>query len=163
MRKHLILAVASVLLAGRASAGPLDSPLPALSGGKASLYGTISGVVNAGGLATLISCTNQGPEAMPVTIGLFVDVGGDPCNNEVTTAVTIAPGGTELFSTGNNIASSYFSTHPISTPEMFISVGSARIVVGGKGAFCHAVVSDMYNSPPSTSYTLPIALKGKPR
>lgn len=163
MRKHLTLAIASILVAGSASAGPLDSPMPVLSSGKPSLLGTVSGVVNAAGLSTYFSCTNQSPDAVLVTVGLFLDGGGDPCNNEAAAAVSIAPGGTEMLATGNNVASSYFSTHPISTPEMFLAIGSARILTTGKGVICSVVVSDNSGSPPMTSYALDVAIKGKQR
>jgi len=161
MRKHLILAVASVLVAGSASAGPLDSPLPTLSTGKATLVATVSGVVNAAGLATFFSCTNQSPEAVQMTVGIFVDDGGDPCNDEATAAVTIPPGGTRVMSTQNNVQSSYFSTNPVSVTDMFIAIGSARVLSTGKGMACSSWVADVYDSPPSSSYSLAMAFRGK--
>jgi hypothetical protein len=161
MRTSLTLAVASVLLAGQSSAGPLDSPLPTLSIGKPAVAFTVSGVVNAAGLATFFSCTNQSAEPMMMTVGLFVDGGGDPCNDEAAAAVTIPPGGTKMMSTQNNVQSSYFDSSPISTPEIFLAIGSARIVTTGKGAVCAVHVSDVYGSPPMSSYALPIAGRGK--
>jgi len=163
-RIRVSLAAALVALAASmAQAGPLDSTLPVLSSGKPAILGTVSGVVNGGGLATFFSCTNQSAISMQMTVGIFVDGGGDPCNDEAAAAVTIPPGGTKLIATQNNADSSYFSTSPASTVDMFIAIGSARILTTGKGAVCSAFVADVSNSPPSSSYALAVAIKGKQR
>ncbi|TMJ17678.1 MAG: hypothetical protein E6G94_01755 [Alphaproteobacteria bacterium] len=163
-KKHLILAVASVLIAGRASAGVLDSPLPDLGGGgKTALNYAVSGVVNAAGLATFFSCTNPSSVSVHVSVELFADDGGDPCNTASTVAVTVGPGATAMFSTQNNVQSSFFSSTPLMSVDMFMAAGSARVISDGKTLLCSAFVADVYNSPPMSMMSLSLVSRGKPK
>lgn len=163
MTKHLrlCLALASVLSAGRASAGILDSPLPMLGGVQSAHLYSVTGVVSAAGLATFFSCTNPSSSTVSFSVQVFVDGGGDPCNDAAAAAVSIPPGGTKLLSTQNNVQSSFFDSSPIGATDMFITIGSARIVSTAKDLLCTVFVADVYNSPPMTMMRLNAGKKGK--
>jgi hypothetical protein len=147
--------------AGTASAGVLDSPVPLLGGQKTSIAYAVTGVINGAGLGTLFSCTNTSSAAMMVSVDLFVDAGGAPCNDSSAVAVTIDPGATKMFSTQNNVQSSFFSTVPLTAVDMFLALGSARIIATGKGLICSGMVADVYNSPPTSMIPLVMAARGK--
>jgi hypothetical protein len=161
MRNTLL--VASLLVPLSSHAGILDSPLPLLGGTKSAHIYSVSGVVNAAGLGTFFSCTNPSSDTVMVSVELFVDAGGAPCNDASTVAVSLAPGATKLFSTQNNVESSFFSTQPLTAVPMFLSIGSARVVATGKALVCTAFVADVYNSPPSSMMPLNVARIGKQR
>jgi hypothetical protein len=157
-----ILACSSLLaFAGTARAGVLDSPLPTLNGVKTSLAYAATGVVNAAGLATLFSCTNTSSSTVSASVELFTKEGGDACNTADSVDVPLDPGESVMFSTQNNVESSFFDTQPLTAVDMFMSLGSARIVTTGKGVLCTAMVADMYNSPPQTLAQLTLASRGK--
>ncbi|HEY2775006.1 MAG TPA: hypothetical protein VGK20_13245 [Candidatus Binatia bacterium] len=162
-RSSLIPALALLVVAGVSYAGVIDSPLPTLGGKGSVMNYAVSGVVNAGGLATIFSCTNTSSSDVTISVELFVDAGGNPCNDANAAAVTAPAGGTVMFSTQDNIQSSFFSTHPLSTPPMFLSVGSARVVSTGKALICSAFIADVYNSPPQSMTPLVLTAKGKQR
>lgn len=157
-----ILACASLLaFAGTARAGVLDSPLPTLNGEKTSLAYAASGVVNAAGLATLFSCTNTSSITMSASVELFTKEGGNACNSADTVDVSLAPGESVMFSTQNNVESSFFDTQPLTSVDMFLAMGSARILATEKGLFCTAMVADVYNSPPMSMSQIVLAARGK--
>jgi hypothetical protein len=153
----------SVFVAGTASAGILDSPLPVL-GGKPSAHNfSVSGVMNAAGLATFFSCTNPTSADVMISVELFTDAGGNPCNDAAAVAATVPAGGTVLFSTQNNVQSSFFSSSPLTSVDMFLALGSARIVSTSKSLVCTAFLADVYNSPPMSMTPLNVAARGKQR
>jgi hypothetical protein len=164
MKKSIsrVLACASLLaLAGTARAGVLDSPLPTLGGVKTTLAFAASGVVNAAGLATLFSCTNTSSSTISVSVELFVDAGGNACNSADDVDVALDAGQSVMFSTQNNVQSSFFDTQPLTAVDMFLALGSARIVTTGKGLICTAMVADVYNSPPQSMSQIVLARGGK--
>jgi hypothetical protein len=158
-----LLVAASLILPSAAAAGILDSPLPLLGGAKGAHLYSVSGVVNAAGLGTFFSCTNPSSDTVMVSVELFVDAGGAPCNDAAAVAVSLPPGGTKLFSTQNNVESSFFSTQPLTAVPMFLSIGSARVIGTGKALVCTVFVADVYNSPPSSMMPLNVARAGKQR
>jgi hypothetical protein len=164
-KARLVLAGSSLLLLlpGAVRAGILDSPPPDLQGHKSQVSFSASGVINAAGLGTFFSCTNPSSVAVLISVELFTDAGGDPCNDASSVSVSAPPGGTVMFSTQNNVESSFFSTQPLTAVDMFLSLGSARIVSTGKGLVCTAFVADVSNSPPSSMMPLKLVLKGKQR
>jgi hypothetical protein len=164
MRKsmfRIVTCASALVLAGQANAGVLDSPLPTLGGVKTSLAFAASGVINAAGLATLFSCTNTSSDPVSASVELFVDAGGSPCNTADDVDVELDPGESVMFSTQNNVQSSFFSTQPLTAVDMFLSLGSARIVATGKGLLCTAMVADVYNSPPQSMSQIVLAVRGK--
>jgi hypothetical protein len=153
---------ALVLAPAVARAGVLDSPVPSLGGLKTYNLYSVTGVVNAAGLGTFFSCTNPSTDTtVQVSVELFVDAGGDPCNSAATAAVSLAPGETKLMATQNNVQSSFFSSHPLTSVDMFMSIGSARIISNGKALLCDVFVADVYNSPPSSMMHLNLISRGK--
>jgi hypothetical protein len=158
---QLIASTSLLMLATGATAGVLDSPLPTLAGQKSSLAFTAAGVINAAGLATLFSCTNSSSDPVVASVELFVDAGGDACNDANAVAVSLAAGQSVMFSTQNNVESSFFSTRPLTSVPMFLSLGSARIVATGKGLLCTAMIADMFNSPPQSMASIVLAARGK--
>jgi hypothetical protein len=162
--KYLVpAAILSVVLAGppAAMAGVLDSPLPTLGGAKTALNYVVTGVVNAGGLGTMFSCTNTSSTPIAVTVEVFADDGAAPCNSGAADAVTLAPGVTVMFSTQNTSDSSFQATQALSSP--YLAVGSARIVSNAKALACSAFIADVYNSPPTSMVPLNVVARGKQR
>jgi len=162
MKASLLIAgvLVASLVPGGARAGVLDSPIPSLNGHKTQNLYSIPGVVNAGGLATFVSCTNTEDVPVDVSVELFVDDGGDPCNDANAVAQTLAAGATKLFTTMNTSDSSFFSSYPLTTVPMFLSIGSARVLATGK-VLCTAFIADVYNSPPSSMVSLRMGAKGR--
>ena len=144
-----------------ARAGILDSPIPQLNAQKTSSLFTASGVVSAGGLATLFSCTNASTDAADVSVQLFGD-DGTLVNDAASVAVTVGVGGTALFSTNENVDSSFFSTHPLTAVPLLLTLGSARII-GTDKFVCTAFVADVYNSPPNSITPINLFAKSKQR
>ncbi|HYC54161.1 MAG TPA: hypothetical protein VEL28_04405 [Candidatus Binatia bacterium] len=161
--RTVIASASLVLLPATAVAGVLDSPLPLLQGQKSNHIYSVSGVVSAAGLGTFFSCTNPSTLSVLVSVELFTEGGGDACNDASSVSVSIAPGETVLFSTQNKVQSSFFSTQPLTAVDMFLSLGSARIVSTGKALLCSAFVADVYNSPPMSMTQLNLMAKGKQR
>jgi hypothetical protein len=162
-RTFLVVSVL-VLAPAIARAGIADSPLPLLGGIKSNSLFSVTGVVSAAGLGTFFSCTNPSPdETVAASVELFVDAGGNPCNDAASVAVTLSPGETVLFATQNNIESSFFSSQPLTAVDMFLSIGSARIISTGKTLVCDAFVADVYNSPPSSMMKLNLIYRNKPK
>jgi hypothetical protein len=168
VRKRLLPqlpAAASLLLAlaGPVHAGIVDSPTPDLGGQKSLHLWSASGVITAAGLGTIFSCTNPLTTPVYVSVELFVDSGGAPCNDASAAAVSVPAGGTVVFATQNSADSSFISAHALSPTPMYLSGGSARVVSTGKGVLCSAFVADVYNSPPMSMTPIVLVARGKQR
>jgi hypothetical protein len=147
--KRFILATSLVLLTTHAApvwAGIADSPVPQLSGQKTSHLYSVSGVVNAGGLGTFVSCTNAASSPAIVAVEVFTDSGGAPCNAAADNAITVNPGVTVMFAS-QNVDSAFFATTPMFSLPTYIPLGSLRILSTQKSVLCSAWLADAYNVP----------------
>jgi hypothetical protein len=162
MRKSILLAGLVLAIASPAlvRASIFDAP-PSLKGQKTSRLLTVPGVMTAGGLGTFFSCTNLSQAPAVISVELYVEDGLDACNDANAVSVTAPPGATVMFSTQNTADSSFPSSVPLSTPPMYLRLGSASILSTSKSVVCTAFIADVYNSPPLSMATLRTMKKGK--
>jgi len=153
--KTLLLAAGLAVLAtypATARAGIADSPVPALQGQTAVDLFSVAGVTTAGGLGTYFSCTNKSPIAALVSVEVFGEEGGAPCNDASAVSVSVAPGASVMFAT-QDVNSAFFSAHLLTSVPVYLGVGSARIlstVKKKKGLLCTAFVADASTAPPTS-------------
>ncbi len=154
-----LLALAfSLTCAVPAHAGIADSPLPVLQAGTTTLFlYSVPGVVVGGDLGAYFSCTSTDTTAMTVGVEVFSSGGGGPVNDATATAVNLASGATVIFGTGPSAEYGVDQTLGIGD----LPHGSARILSTSKKLICTAWVADRFNTPPQTSWQLPIIAKLK--
>ena len=154
--------IAGLVIAGlpglaAAQQGPL-TPVPA----DQFLVYVFTGVVNdtsAGDLtATLVSCTNVGPEAIDVTVELFNSAG----NLAGTDTQALTPGETETWESSN--APTIAGSAVTMTTSGIFDAGSGRILASTKKALllCTAQAIDAESTPAMHLADLPIVSVGKP-
>ncbi len=152
-RRSVMAALGLLCLTSAASAGVVDSPLPAPF---TKHVFTVPGLASIGNLRHFFSCTNL--DSVSVTIGVehFGSLGGGPCNDVVADSLSVAPGGTAVFGTGaspNMAVDSLLSS--------LCGHSSARILATSKKIACDAFVMDPLNSPPTSGWPLRIIAKTK--
>ena len=155
MRRALVL---SLVLATRAFAGVVDSPLPVLSAGQTTYHlFTVPGAISGGGLATFFSCTSLDTATMQVGVELFASPGGAPSNDAAATSLSVAQGATVMF--GTSAAAGLSISSSLGGGSM--SKGSARILATSKKLACTAFLADVSNAPPTSMTYLTIIAKTK--
>ncbi len=149
MKKFILLvALALTISAPVLAHATIFDPPPSLKGQKSVRLFTVPGVVTAGGLATIFSCTNLSQAPAVVGIQLYREDDPEACNDADAGSVTLAAGATVSIATNNSPDSSFFSSVPLTTPPMYMPVGSASILSTNKSVFCEAKLVDIANSPP---------------
>jgi len=148
------------LISSTASAGIADSPLPVLEAGKKTLFlYSVPAVIAGGYLGTFFVCTSTDTASQQVSVEIFGNLGGGPCNDAAADSRSVLPGAAVSFATsppineilGGTIADSYVCGT--------IGHGSARILSTSKKLECTAFVGDWFNSPTQTSWQLTIIKK----
>ncbi len=160
-------AAAAVILAVHLSTAPIvhagiaDTPLPVLVTGKTTLLlYSVPGVIRgASDLVTVFICTSTDTASQQVGVEIFPRGGGGPCNDAAATSLSIAPGGTAVFSTGSISNELLGNQGPDSV--VLGCLGSGRILSTSKKLECTAFVGDGVNNPPSTSWQLTVIAKLK--
>jgi len=162
MRKLIVLGALALAISSPALARAtiFDAP-PPLKGQKSLRVFTVPGVMTASGLGTFFSCTNLSSAPATISVELYVEDGGNACNDASAVSVTAAPGATVLYSTQNTSDSSYPTSLPLSTPPQYLALGSASILSTTKSVACSAFVADVYNSPPMSTYALTMVKKAQ--
>jgi len=152
MKILLLVAGFAVLAAYPATtrAGIVDSPVPTLRGQTAVNLFSVTGVTTAGGLGTYFSCTNGSPITAIVSVEVFGEDGGAPCNDASAVSVSVAPGASVMFAT-QDVNSAFFSAHLLTPVPVYLGVGSARFLsTVKKGLLCTAFLADAYTAPPTS-------------
>jgi hypothetical protein len=156
MKRRFVAAVAIVnalAVCGRASAGVVDSPLPAPF---TQHVFTVPGIPDIAGFQAFFSCTNL--NAGPVTIGVELFGSNSGVQNDVAaTALTMGPGESRIFGTSsavNLVVDSPLGASPIGT-------FSARILSTSKKIGCNAFLTEVSNAPPTSGWPLTIIAKTK--
>jgi hypothetical protein len=162
-----VFGLCALTAASPAVGGVVDSPLPVLQAGKATLLlYTVPGVIKNNNLETVFICTSFDSSPMAIGVEVFAATGGPPLNvvaaPTLDGAETVAPGETATIATGATLG-----LHEDEIIESLLPAsvknGSARIVATGKKLGCTAFIADELNDPPSALTSLNVIYKTKQR
>jgi len=146
--------------AALAHAGIADSRIPAPF--TQNLY-SVPGVINAEGLATYFMCTSTASSNITVGVEVFDASGGSPLDDASASGLSVAPGATVIFTTGDS-ADAQLGAQILPDAALGIPTptkGSARILSTSRALVCTAFVSDSVNVPTKITWQLPVILKTK--
>ncbi len=154
MRRSFAVIVSAVCLsiavAGAASAGVVDSPVPDMdpSHSERKIF-IVPGVTKNNNYETLFNCTNLDSVTVRIGVEVFANVGG-PALNDISSGVAdgaqdVLPGGAVTIATGNTVA--FHEGEVITGLPVNVRGGSARIISTSKRIMCVAFVADELNVP----------------
>jgi len=153
----LLIALAVVSRSGPASAGPLD-PVPVVNGQKLKVVYRVTGVIANNQLETAFVCTSLDSKDVLVAVEIFKYDGN--LQNDVT-----AGNGVDVIEPGHTGGTVTNSIASIGEDEkitnLFVVLGSARILASSSKLLCSAHLVSAAGSPPSVMTALPVFRKGQ--
>ena len=156
-----MVAVAALAVLGSTAHAQITSIPPTLQGQPSSHLWSIAGVVNSGGLGTVVTCTNvnTSPSIPSVLIGVQVfNAAGAAVNDPSATAVDLGPGGTVAFGTVGLAGIGVNTSLAVGS----LTKGAARVLATAKaGIICGALIADTTSAPPVSMASLTIVKKTK--
>jgi hypothetical protein len=164
MTKGIIpAAVLTVALAGVASAGVVDSPVPSISGlGSTRVLYIVPGVIKNNGLETAFMCTSLDSAVAAVAVEVFAPEGGGALNDTSTgTAngtLSIVPGETVTISTGTSVGL-HEDTSIVNLGN--VKNGSARVLATSTRLVCTAILVEKSGTTPATVAALKVFARRK--
>jgi len=150
-----MIGVGALLFFANLAQAQVTSIPPLLQGEKSYHHWTVAGVVNSGGIGTVVTCTNV--NLVPVWIGVQVfDATGPAVNDPSATSVSVGPGGTVAFGTAS--AAGFFFDSNLGIGGL--PRGAARVLATARaGIICNAILADFIGLPAGSMSSLIIAKK----
>lgn len=152
-------AAAATFAVSFAHAGPIDSPVPLLSGNSATALFIIPGITKNNSIESEVICTNLDSVSGLVGVEIFDSTGGSPLNNVASGdgEQGVAQGGTVTIGTGNTVG--FHEDEVIAALPLNVKGGSARVVSTVRKLACTAFLLDDTSDPPVSMVPLKVFAK----